>query len=197
MSYSLNEVEATAKKATRGAGHAWGLAEEAGKAARWLCAQGLDGCGALARSLAAGGAAPDVAQPGWCARGPVLCPLQAGAALADRAQALQRAGLTIGPVGEAVMLFPFAALVSRALRRTVVLDWESGVAVIGPERLELTGMLPDAPVMLTCRTGGALDRPQPRAARAAPDPADWAALLHLAHRTYAPATEESRLKGAG
>ena len=32
MSLSLNEVESTAKKAARGAGYPWGLAEEAAKA---------------------------------------------------------------------------------------------------------------------------------------------------------------------
>ncbi|NND22495.1 MAG: DUF3726 domain-containing protein, partial [Silicimonas sp.] len=42
MSYSLNEVEATAKKAARGAGYPWGLAEEAAKATRWLCAHDID-----------------------------------------------------------------------------------------------------------------------------------------------------------
>ena len=32
MNLSLNEVDAMAKKAARGAGYSWGLAEEAGKA---------------------------------------------------------------------------------------------------------------------------------------------------------------------
>jgi hypothetical protein len=35
MMRSLNEIEAMAKRAVRGAGLAWGLAEEAGKALRW------------------------------------------------------------------------------------------------------------------------------------------------------------------
>ena len=39
--------------------------------------------------------------------------------------------------------------------------------------------------------------PSKRHLRADPDPNDWAALLAFAHRTYAPATEESRLRGAG
>lgn len=40
MSFALNEIEATAKRATRGAGYDWGLAEDASKAVRWLCARG-------------------------------------------------------------------------------------------------------------------------------------------------------------
>ena len=45
MTFSLNEIEAIGKRAARGAGLPWGLAEEAGKAARWLTARGLPGRG--------------------------------------------------------------------------------------------------------------------------------------------------------
>ena len=36
MTYSLYEIEVTGKRAARGSGFSWGLAEEAGKATRWL-----------------------------------------------------------------------------------------------------------------------------------------------------------------
>jgi hypothetical protein len=39
---SLNEIETEARKAARGSGLAWGSAEEAGKAARFLAAHELD-----------------------------------------------------------------------------------------------------------------------------------------------------------
>ena len=39
MTWSLNEIESLAKKAARGAGLDWGLAEEAGKTTRcWVIA---------------------------------------------------------------------------------------------------------------------------------------------------------------
>jgi len=38
---SLNEIETTVLKAARGAGYGWGLAEEAGAAARWLAEHDL------------------------------------------------------------------------------------------------------------------------------------------------------------
>ena len=41
MSYSLNEYEALALRAARGAGLSWGLAEEAGKAVKILSSLGL------------------------------------------------------------------------------------------------------------------------------------------------------------
>jgi hypothetical protein len=51
MTFSLNEVEAMGKRAARGAGRDWGIAEEAGKAARWLTARGLPGPELLAELL--------------------------------------------------------------------------------------------------------------------------------------------------
>ncbi|WP_172978117.1 DUF3726 domain-containing protein [Roseovarius sp. THAF27] len=39
MTWSLNEIEALARKPTRGAGYPWGLAEETGRAARWTARQ--------------------------------------------------------------------------------------------------------------------------------------------------------------
>lgn len=43
MSHSLNEIAALAKRAARGAGLSWGMAEEAGRAARWLASYDLTG----------------------------------------------------------------------------------------------------------------------------------------------------------
>ena len=48
MTWSLNEIETLSRKAARGAGLSWGLAEEAGKATRWLAAAGLPGPQVLA-----------------------------------------------------------------------------------------------------------------------------------------------------
>ena len=50
MNWSLNELDAMARKAARGAGYSWGLAEEAGRATRWLAAAGLPGPMCLAVS---------------------------------------------------------------------------------------------------------------------------------------------------
>jgi len=48
MLCSLNEIEAQLRKAARGAGLSWGLAEEAGKAGRWLAMHGIDALPAFA-----------------------------------------------------------------------------------------------------------------------------------------------------
>ena len=74
MHASLNEIESLCKKAARGAGLSWGLAEEAGKAARWLSAHGLDGPGVLARSCDRMTAVPTSNWPRMSAPSPGRCP---------------------------------------------------------------------------------------------------------------------------
>ena len=51
IEWSLNELDLMVRRATRGAGLHWGLAEEAGKATRWLCSFGFDGVGLLLEEL--------------------------------------------------------------------------------------------------------------------------------------------------
>ncbi len=51
MSYSLNEIEALAKRAIRGAGLSWGLAEDGALAVRWLASFDLPGPELLASLL--------------------------------------------------------------------------------------------------------------------------------------------------
>ncbi|MGI9310230.1 MAG: DUF3726 domain-containing protein [bacterium] len=51
MICSLNQIEQTARKAARGGGAPWGLADEVGKALRWLHAYRLNGAAALAKML--------------------------------------------------------------------------------------------------------------------------------------------------
>ena len=202
MSYALNEVEATAKRAARGAGYDWGLAEEAAKATRWLCAQGLDGAAVLAGLLEAGFAAglanhvPRSLQGDWQADAP-LCPLATGAALSDCAGRLQGAPQTMGPVAWPAMILPFAALAARRLGACVSVEGEGFQAVTNGSALQIEGALPDAPASLTVRAEGTLSASVPPATRAEPDEAAWAVLNRFAHKTYAPATEESRRLGAG
>ncbi len=191
--FSLNEVEATAKKAARGAGYSWGVADEAGFAARWLTARGVDGCAALAALLRRmdgvdfNAAKPDMTQDDWAAAGP-LCPLSTGCLMSD----LGRRDYSIGPVAVPILVLPFVAgrggAAIETANGTVTTDGES-VCFNGIIDESASRVIVAAPIVMPDR----LDRSD----RANPDPAAWATLLAFAHRTYAPATEESRLKGAG
>lgn len=202
MSFALNEVEAIAKKAARGAGYSWGLAEEAAKATRWLCAQGIDGSAVLARLLGHGHASDLAAHtPGdlsvpWGAQND-LCALISGAALSDRANGLTSGNITLKNVTEPAMLLPFAAQAARQINATVTLNCDDVTAVTNGTGISVFGDFPTSASEVTVSVSGALTDVQPLKTRATPDPDDWAKLNRFAHLTYAPATEESRLLGAG
>ena len=207
MSFALNEVEATAKKATRGAGYTWGMAEEAAKATRWLCANGIDGSKALATVLAQadgvelGKMAPSDLSDDWTAEADAMCPLMAGAALSDFAGIGAACEVNIVDVVAPVMLLPFAAMAARQLGQAVMVEWDGVGAVTNGSVLSLEGangaLFINTAARVTIRAGARTGQPMPQQTRATPDDADWATLNKFAQCTYAPATEESRLKGAG
>ncbi|GAB5439167.1 DUF3726 domain-containing protein [Falsiruegeria mediterranea] len=199
MSYSLNEVEATAKRATRGAGFSWGLAEDAAKATRWLCAHDVDGVGHLAdlleqsdRSLHA----PKSFDGAWAGEGG-LCPLRTGCLLSDSAHLLTSHPMVIERVASPVLLLPFAAVAARQLKTPVLLDCDGMTVCTDGHIVSATADWPAMAQTVTVTLGGDLPVSSVRKTRATPRPADWDALNRLAHKTYAPATEESRLLGAG
>ncbi len=96
MSYylTLAEVESYLRKSAQASGLDWGIAEEAGKAARWLAAFGLPGPEiTLIHLLGLRGLdyrmfVPDVSVNRWQARDGLLCPIITGAAVADRSAQL-------------------------------------------------------------------------------------------------------------
>lgn len=201
MTLSLNEVEATAKKAARGAGYPWGLAEEAGKAVRWLCARDVDGCAALAAlltridGLERAQMVPDPGKAIWTSA-EAMCPLMSGVALSDRA-AILGGGLTIENVACPILLAPFAASVAETRGVTVSMRFAGVTASTDGTELSVSGdwIVENASVELDLN--GTLGSALPHRTRARPDTSIWDVLNQFAHRTYAPATEESRLKGAG
>ena len=207
MTFALTEVEATARNAARGAGYGWGMAEEAAKATRWLCAVGIDGVGALATVLVrTDGAdlsrmAPGTLHGDWCAEAGRMCPLMAGAALSDCACDWVGTGKRVENVVAPIMLLPFAAFAARQIGTSVTVEWDGVLAVTGGTGASLSTENRRA-LLLTARqvsiyAGGQSDRLAPRQARAKPINQGLAVLRRFAHRTYAPGTEESRLKGAG
>lgn len=200
---SLNEIHSGAKKAARGAGYPWGLAEEAGQAVRWLCSQGLDGCAALAGILKKfDGAqieaiAPQTDAPIWQARGGMLCPLVVGSAISDRADELVQRQFKTASIAQPVLLCAFAASAARRTNNNVSIEWPGGGAVSDGVHLAIHGEPRSSADFVNIRSGGIIDTPRQFSSRAAPKPGVWRTLNSFAHRTFAPATEESRIKGAG
>lgn len=209
MSWSLNEIDSLARKATRGAGYSWGLAEEAGRATRWLCAMGLPGADCLAGVLEQTDGVdyatlcPTALDGPWQANGGTLCPLIAGSSLCDHARALAD-GMTISLQKTAypLLLYPHVAAASDMTGAALTLFWGSTkmTRCDGESYLVDLGARPDP----TCEaatvapaTGTPSGQRVKRAWRGQIN-GDTARILGaLAHRTYAPDTPESRLGGAG
>ena len=202
MSFSLNEVEAMAKRATRGAGDPWGVAEEASKATRWLCARGLDGCGVLAGLLARdfcadlGAHSPRDLAGDWQGD-ETLCPIMAGAALSDRSEALRSGSVQMAEMAFPVFLMPFAAGSARALDGVLTVECDTWRGVTDGDTVALSGTDERQTGRVRITLGGRVSERHPQFTRATPDTADWAVLQSYAQKTYAPATEQSRLLGAG
>lgn len=203
MIYSLNEVEATAKKAARGAGHGWGIAEEAGKAARWLCANGLDGCAVLAACLSRdpGGVPESLGSADWHSAAGDLCPLRTGAAVSDMAAKVAKSGVVLKRQSFPLLVLPFAAALARQGKTAVALGWNGVALVTDGSCVEVSGdagdLTCDLAESVTIRPAAPLATTHERISRATPAPGAWEVLQELAGKCHAPATEESRLLGAG
>ncbi len=209
MNRSLNEIEAHAKRAARGAGLAWGLAEEAARAARWLAAHGFGGPALLADVLAQNDGvshaqvAPVSLDGVWHAPAQELCPLAAGAALNDCAERLAEGQpIQMAEVSYPLLVVPFAAWAAIHLSAPVQVRWQNLRIDTDGERVWLDDQQHEIDTSkaneLVCVTAE-----RRKDATAVPGlrgdvPLQvWDKLDRFAQRTFAPATEASRLLGAG
>ena len=178
MTFSLNEVEGTVRKAARGAGLPIGIAEDIGRAAAWLCAHGEDGSAAALEGLRR----CDASRP---------CNLnKAGTAPVARAviEGLSAIDLIIAGCRDRVEL--------SGLDTSLLLRGLASIATAGRELAIELDLGPDGHATLVRRERHAAES-APHARRHRADPAVWHELQGLAARTYVPASETSRAHGAG
>ena len=118
-----------------------------------------------------------------------------GAALSDRVDK----NASLGPVLAPVLLLPVLAFMSKAHGQPISVEVSSGQAVLDGDAIEIEAAMDDAsPVRI--RTGAphrSVVQARPCQTRADVCDRTWALLDAFAAKTYAPATEASRLKGAG
>jgi hypothetical protein len=209
MTWSLNELEAEIRKAIRGAGLSWGLAEEGSKAARWLAAHGVDPLPALRDILDRHDRGANITatftltETGPWRAGAPICPISLGVALCDNADRLATTKLVAGPVARPLLLAPFVATAARILKRPIQLD-VNGLRVVLDERGDPSSDVaamnaPDA-AEIGCAVAGQPVRSHARPASThgiAADPRSWERIATYVHRTYVPASERSRREGAG
>jgi len=208
MECSLNEIQTLSYKAARGAGLAWGVAQDAGWAVRWLEARHLPGSVALARSLTLldgqdiEAFQPIIAAAHWQSRGGRLHGLLAGIALSDRCEV----AFTLDNVAAPLLLLPFIATVAAARRVNIDMD----VADDRPVSLSVTsdnvstgaqvlaGLDEVRAVTLAMVAGEPLASACPLVDGGVTiDDDAWQILDGFAQRTYVPESDESRARGAG
>ncbi|WOV90828.1 MAG: DUF3726 domain-containing protein [Candidatus Zeuxoniibacter abyssi] len=198
---SLGEISFVVFKAARGAGFAWGLAEEAGHAARWLTTQGLfepiDFYNALIKTL------PPPREPKKLRPPPdakALCPFRLGALLCDGAENLpdRRAYRVSHPLLLAACLAPAAG----ALQKSFALSWRGAkititrhIAITGGDNLHANF----ADVVQIKALSPPLSPPAGLAKPNAisPNTSGWRRLTTLAGKILVPSSEDSTIKGAG
>ena len=210
MSYNLTlaETESYLRKAARACGLDWGIAEEAGKAARWLAAFNLPGPEIMLAHLQDleghdyRGFIPDCGVEPWQSSGGLLCPVITGAAIADRsAQMLEGAQFELGRTAYPLLLAATVGQAARCHQTVFATAWsgvrvscfENGLSIEG-NRDDLTLAVVDA---VSCYREK-LETPQqmPSTLAYQIDSAVFKKIDELAFRTYVPATEASRA-GAG
>ncbi len=166
--YSLTEIETHTRKAARGAGYEWGEAEEMGKAVRWLCAAGFDGATEVLELLQTVDGQVDNYRP--------------NVGLFDGEPQHEVCGLSLGCAladrGVNVFFKNTFQTLNPLITYGVICNAHSGTDKSAlAEFLGLKIQTADPMTHMKVQT--------------------WGALNALVMRTYVPATEESRLKGAG
>ena len=185
MNHSLNEYEDLCKKAARGGGMHWGQAEEVGKAARILSYYGIDD-GQLVLS-----AIECFSDKNALFLGPALC---------DKAIDFKRS-IRLAGVESPTFILPFLQMMLTSETTCLKVTWigfegivsaneifcfrPEGIANVGPVNIEIESI----ETFVFQKTK--------RFSRVEINENILNMLNKLANRTYAPATEESRLSGAG
>ena len=212
MKVSLNQIEQTARKAARGAGLAWGLADEVGRAMRWLHTYGLNGAALLAAHLDGDGgddfggppAAPLALTGVWRAAAGPLDPLVTGASISDCIDAMPRDGIQTAAIARPLLAAAFIGGAAESEGLAFEVTWRGCVLRCARGRVQVRGAL-DAALAdcMHCRPAepraGAFRGPfrAPRLGETTVDARAWSRLNRHARRTHVPATPASRQTGAG
>ena len=191
MSWSLGEIRALSIKAARGAGLDWGIAEEVGFAVEWLETHGLDGVKALAQYLSRVHRKDNYSDD--------HCPIKLGCLASDMDDWTI---LQDKSIHEPILILPFIANILK--EETLELTWADSSVQINPNGIktqDVNGLIsrPSTPhFSLKIKTLDAPCSVLETKSRVSDNAASYVAILNaLAHKTYAPATEASRLAGAG
>ena len=207
LDLSIGEVESLVFKACRGAGMAWGIAEDAGRIAGFLARQNVDGLSALASLLTQNDGkrfddiAPMTSGDILRARGGTLCPVATGCLLSDLTGDLQTDyQFELENVSYPILLAGFLGAIAERNGRTFEAtgkDLAFHCSPTGLYAIEEINALPEVANIAVKSVKPVNCLPNETAIRAICSQAAFDTLSAFAHRTYVPATEASRMSGAG
>jgi|SRR5450755_1749976 len=213
MLCSLNEIETEVRKAARGARLPWGLAEEAGYAARFLSAYQIPCLSAFLllfdwrRDRAQETMTPVVdAQHGWRSGGDGLCAITAGSVWQDFGYAaMMSETIELHNIIAPTLLAPFVAATTLRSAITLALHWPRVTFWFCADRMWLAGEPEDigctkaaVVTIRQCTSAPSIGLACVRHWQGVPvDDRTWSRLREYAARTYVPTSAASRLYGAG
>ncbi len=209
---SLGELESLVLKAVRGAGYSWGLSQEAGRAAAWLARHGLPAAEAFAKLLPiidsqpAKALGPQIIKGQWLSVSSPLCPVVTGTAMSDFGWpgigGCVDQPIELTQVACPIILVPFLSGCAVAAGRSLSIVSASGQLTVDREgQLVSGGVFGDDQYATVHIVESGASVPDTNSAfklrrRASVAAVEMQILEAMAHRTYVPASEQSR-SGAG
>lgn len=215
MKRSLNEIDQTSRKAARGCGLPWGIADEVGKSVRWLHVFGIAGANALTdlfrnydHSTYFAYAQVSFQCP-WRASSGVLSPLLVGPTLGDFIDGLEDQHIKTEKIAYPILAAGFLGQAALDPSQTVQLSWNKVTLELHRNMLIVEGdlfeLMVDTCDGISCRRISAEDQSIKKNGTVMEltigdvdvDDSVWTKLDVYAHRTYVEATDENRMAGAG
>lgn len=200
--FSLNEISATLKKAALGSGFDVGRAEDIAAAGCWLIASGRDGAGVVLQAIAAG--PQPINFDGENSHFKNVHVASCGLAAVDIVEGSERFVVSFDPLDVPELQLGFVGVASRANDNdyTLAFGRKGGVLLCVEPDTSLDDFFGDKAAKMTLWTirQGVIISQDGQASQDEGYRIDleaWVKLLDLAHKTYVPASEASRLSGAG
>ena len=217
--FALGEIDALCKKAARGAGFSWGMAEEIGQATRWLSAYNLPSGILLVKILQAVDGhylqthkpnirTEDERNYALTADGNALCPLMAGVALSDFIFVLKTGGtFRTGKIAYPLFTLPFLGRAAESLQINIEVSFDDKIFILTPNGIAMENISPQDNESLSLTSTENLScqlsdkkptdilSPSLKACQISPDA--WKILTHFYMKTTVPESEISKLTGAG
>jgi hypothetical protein len=207
--YSIGEIDALVLKAYRATGMPWGLAEEAGRAAAWMAMHRLPGLESFAGlviafdGVAVNQRTPVSIKAPYHSTHGSLCPVVMGTVLNDfYAGDTVFEPFVISQCAYPAILLPFIDQIALINRRRLVVSWGDVEVRSNGDGLVIDGDPSSLGVDQTERVQVSTDNvagPTRKgiARRGQGHPAAIKVLEKFAHRTFVPASDHSRMGGAG